>query len=52
MQILLAAQDLSDFCDWEDNCMDARSNGTKKIIETALHIVQSETQCSTCMGKC
>ena len=33
MQILLAAQDISGFRDWEDNCMDAHSNGVRSQHE-------------------
>ena len=34
MHILLAAQDLSGFCDWEDNCMDVRLNGVQSDVSS------------------
>ena len=32
MYNLLAAQDLSGFRDWKDNCMDAHSNGVQSDV--------------------
>ena len=32
--IVLAAQDLSGFCDWEDNCMDPRLKSVQSNVSS------------------